>query len=95
MTTRDQYVENLKQTIDELNAKITEAEAKAKDAQADAKAEVDKQLELLKEQAKPLTDKFEQWKEAGEDKFDEYVQEAKKIKDAFIHSYRYFQSQLK
>jgi predicted nucleic acid-binding Zn-ribbon protein len=95
MSKRDEYVAKLKQTVDEFNEKIGELEVKANHAQADAKAEIEKQIVSLKEQAKPLTDKLDHWKEESEEKMDEYLKEAKKIRDAFVHSYNYFKSQLK
>lgn len=95
MSKRDEYVAKLKQTIDEFNEKISELEAKANNAQAEAKAEMEKQIASLKEQAKPVTDKLDHWKDAGEEEMDKYLKEAKKIRDAFIHSYHYFMSQLK
>jgi predicted nucleic acid-binding Zn-ribbon protein len=95
MSKRDDYVAKLKQTVDELNEKISDLEVKANHAQTEAKAEIEKQITSLKEQAKPLTDKLDHWKEASEEKMDEYLKEAKKIRDAFVHSYNYFKSQLK
>ncbi|WP_026377083.1 hypothetical protein [Aestuariibacter salexigens] len=95
MSKRDEYAEKLKQTIDELNSKIDELEAKAEHAQNEAKGEINKQIEAVKLQMKPLTDKLDKWKEEGEDKLEGYVKEAKKIRDAFIHSYNYFKSQIK
>ena len=95
MSKRDEYVAKLKQTVDEFNEKIAELEAKANHAQAESKAEIEKQIASLKEHAKPLTDKLDHWKEESEEKMGEYLKEAKKIRDAFVHSYNYFKSQLK
>lgn len=44
---RDEYVNKLKQQLDEWNAQAAKWEAKAQDAQASMKAEYDKQLNLL------------------------------------------------
>ena len=60
MNKRDEYVTNLKQTVDEFNEKIAELEVKAGQARAEVKAEIEKQIASLKEQAKPLTDKLDQ-----------------------------------
>ena len=95
MNKRDEYVTNLKQTVDEFNEKIAELEVKANHAQAEVKTEIEKRITSLKERAKPLKDKLDHWKEESEEKMDEYLKEAKKIRDAFVHSYNYFKSQLK
>jgi ElaB/YqjD/DUF883 family membrane-anchored ribosome-binding protein len=61
MSKRDEYVAKLKQTVDELNEKIPELKVKVNHAQTEAKAEIEKQISSLKEQAKPLTDKLDQY----------------------------------
>ena len=45
--TRDEYVNKLKQQLDQWNAEAAKWEAKAKDAQVSMKAEYDKQLNQL------------------------------------------------
>jgi lipid II:glycine glycyltransferase (peptidoglycan interpeptide bridge formation enzyme) len=47
MTSRDEYVKNLKQQLDEWNAEISKWEAKTRSAQSDMKASYEKQLEAL------------------------------------------------
>jgi hypothetical protein len=59
MSKRDEYATKLKQTVDEFSEKIAELEVKAGQAQAEVKAEIEKQIASLKEQAKPLTDKLD------------------------------------
>ncbi len=50
MTTRDEYVANLKTQLDRWNADMEVWEAKAKSAQEDAKKRYEEQLKVLAEQ---------------------------------------------
>ncbi|MBK0398467.1 hypothetical protein H0I76_04645 [Limibaculum sp. M0105] len=50
METRDQYVERLKQKIDEWNAQITEFDHKMKEASLDAQRQYAAALDEMKEQ---------------------------------------------
>jgi len=51
MKNRDEYVENLKVQLDHWNAEMAKWEAKALEAQAEGRAEFDKRLQALREQA--------------------------------------------
>ncbi|HEX9685877.1 MAG TPA: hypothetical protein VGA25_08515 [Burkholderiales bacterium] len=50
MIKRDEYVEKLKQQLDQWNAEVAKWESKAKAAQAGARAEYDKQLQAYRHQ---------------------------------------------
>lgn len=49
MSTRDEYVEKMKQQLDHWNAEIAKWEAKAGETQASARAEYDRHLETLRQ----------------------------------------------
>jgi hypothetical protein len=69
-------------------------EAKAKDAKEDARQKYKDEITKLRHQSKLTKDKFEELKAAGEDKWDAMIVDVEKVRDAFIHSYNYFKSQL-
>jgi lipid II:glycine glycyltransferase (peptidoglycan interpeptide bridge formation enzyme) len=50
MPNRDEYVEKMKNQLDQWNAEIAKWEVKSREAQAEARAEYDKRLEALKQQ---------------------------------------------
>ena len=95
MSKRDQYVEKMKQQLDELNGQVTKLEAKAKDANAEVRVKYDKQMDELRELSIAAHKKMEEIKSSGEDKWESLVAEGDKVQKAFVHSFNYFKSQLK
>lgn len=95
MSKRDAYVAKMKLQLDELNAKMAELEAKAKEAKEDARDKYNEELGKLRRQSKLAVAKLDELKASGEDKWEAMVAETEKIRDAFIHSFNYFKSQLK
>lgn len=95
MSKRDAYVAKMKLQLDELNAKMGELEAKAKEAKEDARDKYNEELGKLRHQSKLAVAKLDELKASGEDKWEAMVAETEKIRDAFIHSFNYFKSQLK
>lgn len=51
-------------------------------------------MSKLRQQSSATQKKFEELKGAGEDKWDAAVAEMEKVRDALVHSYNYFKSQL-
>ncbi|MCP3869249.1 MAG: hypothetical protein GY703_14330 [Gammaproteobacteria bacterium] len=49
MTDRDEYIQNLKATLDNWNKDIEQLEARARTAQGEVREQFDKQLETLRE----------------------------------------------
>ena len=94
MSKRDAYVEKMKLQIDEVNAKIDELEAKAKEAKEDARNKYQEEMSKLRHQSKLAVAKLDELKAAGEDKWEAMVAEMEKVRDAFVHSFNYFKSQL-
>ncbi len=94
MPNRDEYIAKIKLQLDELDAKMDKLEAKATEAKEDARAKYREEIAKLRQQSKLAKGKLEELKASGEDKWEAMVTEMEKIRDAFIHSFRYFKSQL-
>lgn len=95
MSKRDEYTKKMKQQLDDLNAKIDQLEAKTQEAKADARDTYKAETAKLRHQSKLAVAKYEEMKAASEDSWDKMVAEMEKISDAFVHSFRYFKSQVK
>ena len=94
MSKRVEYIEKMKNQLDELNAKMSALESKAQDAKSDARAKYKAEMSKLSKQSKLAVTKFEEIQLVGEDKWDSMVTEMEKVRDAFKHSFNYFKSQL-
>ncbi len=94
MSKRDDYIEKIKLQLDEANTKMNELEAKAKEAKADAREKYAEEMGKLRQQSQLAVSKLEELKAAGEDSWDAMVAEMEKIRNAFVHSFKYFKSQL-
>ena len=94
-TTRDEFVEKMKKQLDDVNKQLTEFEKEAEAAGEKARADYDAQIDKLREQGKKMQAKLEELRGAGEDSWDRMMEEARKLRDAFIHSYNYFRSELR
>ena len=94
MSKRDVYIEKMKQQLDELNAKMSKLEAKAQEAKDDAREKYKEEMSKLRQQSKLAVAKLDELTAAGEDTWETLVAEMEKIRDALIHSFNYFKSQL-
>ncbi|MCV2358648.1 MULTISPECIES: sll1863 family stress response protein [Roseateles] len=94
MNTRDTYVQKMKNQLDALNAKMDAVDAKAKDAKDEARAKYREEVASLRAQSKAAAAKLEDLKAAGEDRWDALVADMDKMRDAFVHSFNYFKSQV-
>ena len=94
MSRRDAYIAKMKLQLDELNEKMSKLEARAQEAKDDARAAYKEEMDKLRHQSKLALAKFDEIKAAGEDSWETMVAEMEKIRDAFIHSFHYFKSQL-
>ncbi len=91
---REQFVEHLKQQLDELNRHVSEIEAKAEQLSGAAREELDANLDKLREHSEALVLKLNKLRQASEDSWRDLVAETERIRDAFLHSVNYFRSQL-
>lgn len=71
MTTRDVFVENVKNQIDTWNAEITKFEATVDAAQADAKVKLQEQLEEMQKQREKAVATMQEMQHASEEAWDE------------------------
>ncbi|HSN79500.1 MAG TPA: hypothetical protein VLR44_03890 [Rhodoferax sp.] len=95
MTTKDVYIETMKAQLDELDAKMNKLDAKAKEAKADAHDAYLEEMRKLRYQSKVANAKLEELKAAAsQDNWDAMVKEADKVREAFVHSFNYFKSQV-
>ena len=94
MTKRAEYIQKMKSQLDALNATMGEIEAKAKDAKEEARARYKEEAAKLRHQSKAAASKLEDLKSAGEDRWEAMVTEMDKMRDAFVHSFNYFKSQV-
>jgi hypothetical protein len=95
MSHRDQYVQKMKQQIDDLNGQIDKLSLKVKGANAELHAKYDVQMKELRKLSRAANKKMEEIKDSGEDKWEALVAEGDKVQKAFVHSFNYFKSQLK
>jgi len=91
---RDEYVKKMKLQLDELNATMAKLEAKAQEAKEDARDKYKEEMRKLRHQSKLAAAKLDQLQAAGEDTWETMVAETEKVRDAFVHSFHYFKSQL-
>ncbi|MBA3592440.1 MAG: hypothetical protein M3Q12_05370 [Pseudomonadota bacterium] len=94
MSKREEYTQKLKSELDTLNAKMDALEAKTQEAKADAREAYKAEVAKLRHQSRLAVAKYEELKAASEDTWDKMVAETEKIRDAFVHSFNYFKSQI-
>ena len=95
MKTRDEYVKQMKQQLDSLNAVVSDMESKAKEVTDDAREKYAGQLAQIDKAYQATHDKLEEVKAASGDKWEALVEDTEKVHKAFVHSVNYFKSQLK
>ena len=93
-TKRDEYTTKMKLQLDELNTKIDSLETKAVEATQQAREQYHAEMLKLRDQSKAARAQLDQMVAAGEDSWDKMVAEMEKVRDAFVHSFSYFKSQL-
>ncbi len=91
MSKKDSYIAKMKLQLDELEAKMNRVEAKAKE---DALDKYQEEIGKLRKQSKLAVAKLEELKAASEETWESMVTEMEKVRDAFVHSFHYFKSQL-
>jgi len=94
MSKREAYIAKVKLQLDELNTKMNELEAKAKVAKAEVRDKYQEEAAKLRQHSESAVAKLAQLKAAGEDSWESLVSEMEALRDAFVHSFRYFKSQV-
>ena len=95
MSKKDAYIAKMKLQLDELNASMDELGNKAHEAKLNAKEKYDEEMAKLREQSKLAVAKLDELKAASEDSWESMAASVEKVRDAFTHSFHYFQAQLK
>ena len=95
MSKRDEYVEKMKQQLDEMNKQIDKLEARSAEAGASMHAKYEEQVAELRKLSTSTREKMEAMKAASESKWDELLAEGDTVHKAFVHSVNYFKSRLK
>jgi uncharacterized membrane protein len=94
MTTRDIYINTMKLQLDELNEKMNQLESRAQEAREDVRDKYKAEMRKLQQQSKLAVAQLDELKATGETTWDAMVAEMEKVRDAFIHSFSYFKSQI-
>lgn len=94
MNTQSVYIEKMKSQLDELNTKMNKLQARAEEAKEDARDMYKTEMVKLQAQSKLAVDKLGEMKTATEETWDATVAEMEKVRDAFVHSFHYFKSQI-
>jgi chromosome segregation ATPase len=94
MNTRTAYIAKIKQQLDELNTSMSHLEARANEARVDARATYHEEIAKLRHQSKLAVAKLDEITTSTEEGWDSMVAEMEKVRDAFVHSFSYFKSQL-
>jgi hypothetical protein len=95
MTTRTAYIEKIKLQLDELNASMSHLETRAHEARADARAAYDEEITKLHHQSKLAVAKLDEITASTEAGWQSMVAEMEKVREAFVHSFSYFKSQIR
>jgi hypothetical protein len=91
---KDAYIAKMKLQLHQLEVKMDALEIKAKVSKDAAHDTYVEEMAKLRHQSKLAKAKFDDLVDTGEDKWDAMVQEMDKVRDAFVHSFNYFKSQL-
>ena len=95
MSRRDEYIEAMKNQLDELNTQLTSLESKGEAAQAEFTEKHKDQIAQLREHYNAALSKMNEIKSASEETWESLLAEGEKVHKAFVHSFNYFKSQLK
>ncbi len=94
MTQKSAYIEKMKSQLDDLNTNMNTLQTKAAEAKEDARDMYKTEMAKLQEQSKIAGSKLAEMKDASEEGWDAMVLEMEKVRDAFVHSFHYFKSQV-
>lgn len=91
---RDEYIENLKRQLDEMNARLDDWEKKADEASEQLKGKYEKEVSELREKSTAAKARLEELRDAGDERWDALVEETEHVKESLSRSFNYLKSQL-
>ncbi|APW47015.1 hypothetical protein [Rhodoferax antarcticus] len=94
MTTRDAYITKMKHQLDDLNDQMAKLEARAQEAREDVRDTYKAEMAKLHLQSEKAKLKLAEMQASTESTWDNMAAEMDKVRDAFVHSFRYFKSQV-
>jgi hypothetical protein len=94
MTSHTAYIEKVKLQLDELNASLNHLETKAHEARVEARATYFEEMAKLRHQSALAVAKLEEIKTSTEEGWEKAAAEMEKVRNAFVHAFSYFKSQL-
>lgn len=94
MTTRDIYITKMKLQLDELNLQMGKLEVRAQEAREDMREKYLAEMKKLHAQSELAKAKLADMQASSESAWDNMVAEMDKVRDAFVHSFSYFKSQI-
>lgn len=98
MQTRNSYIAKMKEELDKLDMQLDALEVSAKNMREDTRELYNLELEKVRNQSVLAKEKMatliSEWKDSTEESWDSLMLETEKIRDAFVHSFRYFKSQI-
>jgi len=94
MSTRDIYITKMKLQLDELNLQMGKLEARSQEAREDLRDKYKAEMAKLHAQSEAAKTKLADMQASSESAWNDMVTEMDKVRDAFVHSFSYFKSQL-
>ncbi|HEY8904786.1 MAG TPA: hypothetical protein VIM63_01990 [Rhodoferax sp.] len=94
MSTRDIYITKMKLQLDELNLQMSKLEARGQEAREDMRDKYKAEMAKLHAQSAVAKAKLADMQASSESTWDGMVAEMNKVRDAFVHSFSYFKSQV-
>lgn len=94
MNNRDAYIEKMKSQLDDLNGQMAKLEARGREAREDMRDTYKAEMAKLHVQSDLAKTKLAEMQASTESAWEKMVAEMDKVRDAFVHSFNYFKSQV-
>ncbi|MGB5660264.1 MAG: hypothetical protein WBO54_12340 [Thermoanaerobaculia bacterium] len=95
MSKRDEYVERMKQQLDEWNADLERLEIKLSEVSEPVRSKLEPQLSKVRESYTSARQKLSEVRAAGEESWEDVTDDAEHVWKTLRQSINYFKSQLK
>ncbi|MGY6631250.1 MAG: sll1863 family stress response protein [Wenzhouxiangella sp.] len=92
---REQFIESLKDRLDDLNSEMDKLEKKAEEASGKAEQRLEEQLSDMRKKRDEMRNKLSELRAASEAQFDRLKLETEHAWKAFQNSVNYFRSHFK